>query len=30
MEAEPGAAEELIGHLEAAVSDVLEQKGVGR
>lgn len=30
VEAEPGAAEELIGHLEAAVSDVLEQKGVGR
>lgn len=29
-EAEPGAAEELIGHLEAAVCDSLEQKGVGR
>ncbi|XP_055078482.1 spatacsin [Periophthalmus magnuspinnatus] len=30
VEAEPGAAEELIGHLEAAVCDSLEQKGVGR
>lgn len=29
-EAEPGAAEELIGHLEAAVCDSLERKGVGR
>lgn len=29
-EAEPGAAMELIGHLEAAVCDGLEQKGVGR
>ncbi|KAK7891255.1 hypothetical protein WMY93_023218 [Mugilogobius chulae] len=30
VEAESGAAEELIGHLEAAVCDSLEQKGVGR
>lgn len=29
-EAEPGAAEELIGYLEAAVTDSLEQKGVSR
>ncbi|XP_056272671.1 spatacsin isoform X1 [Pseudoliparis swirei] len=29
-EAEPGAAEELIGYLEAAVTDSLEQKGIGR
>ncbi|XP_039988709.1 spatacsin [Xiphias gladius] len=29
-EAEPGAAEELIGYLEAAVTYSLEQKGVGR
>ncbi|XP_038561946.1 spatacsin-like [Micropterus salmoides] len=29
-EAEPGAAEELIGYLEAAVTDGLEQKGVSR
>ncbi|XP_041795524.1 spatacsin isoform X2 [Chelmon rostratus] len=29
-EAEPGAAEELIGHLEAAVTDSLEQKGISR
>uniref|UniRef100_A0A3B4T348 SPG11 vesicle trafficking associated, spatacsin n=1 Tax=Seriola dumerili TaxID=41447 RepID=A0A3B4T348_SERDU len=27
-EAEPGAAEELIGYLEAAVTDSLEQKGI--
>ncbi|XP_072290588.1 spatacsin [Eucyclogobius newberryi] len=30
VEAEPGAAAELIGHLEAAVCHSLEQKGVGR
>ncbi|XP_067446801.1 spatacsin isoform X2 [Thunnus thynnus] len=30
VEAEPGAAEELIGYLEAAVTDSLEQKGIGR
>ncbi|CAL9696536.1 unnamed protein product [Knipowitschia caucasica] len=30
VEAEPGAAEELIGLLEAAVCDSLEQRGVGR
>ncbi|XP_050923328.1 spatacsin [Lates calcarifer] len=29
-EAEPGAAEELIGCLEAAVTDSLEQKGISR
>lgn len=29
-EAEPGAAEELIGYLEAAVMDSLEQKGISR
>lgn len=29
-EAEPGAAEELIGYLEAAVTDSLEQKGINR
>ncbi|KAF7649404.1 hypothetical protein LDENG_00141710, partial [Lucifuga dentata] len=29
-EAEPGAAEELIGYLEAAVTDSLEQKGISR
>ncbi|GAA6229551.1 spatacsin-like [Lates japonicus] len=29
-EAEPGAAEELIGCLESAVSDSLEQKGISR
>lgn len=29
-EAEPGAAEELIGYLEAAVTEQLEQKGLGR
>ncbi|TDH09875.1 hypothetical protein EPR50_G00092640 [Perca flavescens] len=29
-EAEPGAAEELIGYLEAAVTDSLEQKGFSR
>ncbi|KAM7415261.1 hypothetical protein PAMA_019875 [Pampus argenteus] len=29
-EAEPGVAEELIGYLEAAVTDSLEQKGIGR
>ncbi|XP_035497750.2 spatacsin isoform X3 [Scophthalmus maximus] len=29
-EAEPGAAEELIGYLEAAVADSLEQKGISR
>ncbi|KAM9854856.1 spatacsin [Aulostomus maculatus] len=29
-EAEPGAAEELIGYLEAAVTDSLEQRGIGR
>ncbi|XP_029909066.1 spatacsin isoform X2 [Myripristis murdjan] len=29
-EAEPGAAEELIGYLEAAVTDSLERKGIGR
>lgn len=29
-EAEPGAAEELIGYLEAAVTDNLEQKGISR
>ena len=29
-EAEPGAAEQLIGYLEAAVADSVEQKGVGR
>uniref|UniRef100_A0A672YKB5 SPG11 vesicle trafficking associated, spatacsin n=1 Tax=Sphaeramia orbicularis TaxID=375764 RepID=A0A672YKB5_9TELE len=30
VEAEPGAAEELIGLMEAAVADGLEQKGVSR
>ncbi|CAK6975275.1 LOW QUALITY PROTEIN: spatacsin [Scomber scombrus] len=30
VEAELGASEELIGYLEAAVTDSLEQKGVGR
>ncbi|XP_061578291.1 spatacsin isoform X2 [Cololabis saira] len=30
VEAEPGAAEELIGYLEAAVTDSLEQRGVSR
>lgn len=30
VEAEPKVAEELIGDLEAAVMDQLEQKGVGR
>lgn len=30
VEAEPGAAEELIGYLEAAVTDSLEQKGISR
>ncbi|XP_071316860.1 spatacsin isoform X2 [Trachinotus anak] len=30
VEAVPGAAEELIGYLEAAVTDSLEQKGIGR
>ncbi|XP_047451855.1 spatacsin [Mugil cephalus] len=30
VEAEPGAAEELIGYLEAAVTDSLEQKGINR
>ncbi|KAL4003977.1 malate synthase [Sarotherodon galilaeus] len=30
VEAEPGAAEELIGYLEAAVTDSLEQRGIGR
>uniref|UniRef100_A0A8C2Z1E5 SPG11 vesicle trafficking associated, spatacsin n=1 Tax=Cyclopterus lumpus TaxID=8103 RepID=A0A8C2Z1E5_CYCLU len=29
-EAEPGAAEDLIGYLEAAVTDSLEQKGISR
>ncbi|XP_026166506.1 spatacsin [Mastacembelus armatus] len=29
-EAEPGAAEELIGYLEAAVTDSLERKGISR
>ncbi|KAL7401647.1 hypothetical protein ABVT39_002603 [Epinephelus coioides] len=29
-EVEPGAAEELIGYLEAAVTDSLEQKGISR
>ncbi|XP_059190874.1 spatacsin [Centropristis striata] len=29
-EAEPAAAEELIGYLEAAVTDSLEQKGISR
>ncbi|KAM3870218.1 spatacsin [Diretmus argenteus] len=29
-EAEPGAAEELIGYLEEAVTDNLEQKGISR
>lgn len=30
VETEPKVAEELIGDLEAAVMDQLEQKGVGR
>ncbi|XP_069570605.1 spatacsin [Brachyistius frenatus] len=30
VEAEPGAAEELIGYLEAAVTNGLEQKGISR
>ncbi len=30
VEAESGAAEELIGYLEAAVTDTLEQKGISR
>ncbi|KAM6937910.1 LOW QUALITY PROTEIN: spatacsin [Xenentodon cancila] len=30
VEGEPGAAEELIGYLEAAVTDSLEQRGVSR
>lgn len=29
-EAEPGAAEELIGYLEAAVMEQVEQKGLSR
>ncbi|XP_076588606.1 spatacsin isoform X2 [Chaetodon auriga] len=29
-EAEPGAAEQLIGHLEAAVTDSLEQRAISR
>lgn len=29
-EAEPGAAEELIGYLEAAVMEQVEQKGISR
>ncbi|XP_060933341.1 spatacsin [Limanda limanda] len=29
-EAEPGAAQQLIGYLEAAVADSVEQRGVGR